>query len=325
MITLTDEPHGFVCGWKRMGRIVLVLALFMVGLPSVAAQEVSTFAFVERDSTLFLDVYRPATPRADKACVVALFGGGFFSGERNNGYQRLVGKMLSDRGFTVVSIDYRLGLKDTVKMKEFKGIRGMQGMFQYCIDLAVEDCAAAVAWVCAHAAELGVDTSKVVLTGSSAGAIAVLQMDWCRANGEGVVAALPAGWRPAAVVPYAGGIMSHGKPTWKTPPAPTMLMHGTKDKIVAYKKFPPILSYGIYGAKKVFKQMRKQEYPCWIVRFEGIGHEVATWLPGSVDLFCAFVDQALAGRISELDATMKDAKLVPTRWTDMTVKDLYAR
>lgn len=315
MLTLTDEPHGFV----------LLLALFMVGLPAVAAQEVSTFAFVERDSTLFLDVYRPATPRADKACVVALFGGGFFSGERNNGYQRLVGKMLSDRGFTVVSIDYRLGLKDTVKMKEFKGIRGMQGMFQYCIDLAVEDCAAAVAWVCAHAAELGVDTSKVVLTGSSAGAIAVLQMDWCRANGEGVVSALPAGWRPAAVVPYAGGIMSHGKPTWKTPPAPTMLMHGTKDKIVAYKKFPPILSYGIYGAKKVFKQMRKQEYPCWIVRFEGIGHEVATWLPGSVDLFCAFVNQALAGRISELDATMKDSKLVPTRWTDMTVKDLYAR
>ena len=315
MLTLTDEPHGFV----------LLLALFMVGLPSVAAQEVSTFAFVERDSTLFLDVYRPATPRADKACVVALFGGGFFSGERNNGYQRLVGKMLSDRGFTVVSIDYRLGLKDTVKMKEFKGIRGMQGMFQYCIDLAVEDCAAAVAWVCAHAAELGVDTSKVVLTGSSAGAIAVLQMDWRRANGEGVVSALPAGWRPAAVVPYAGGIMSHGKPTWKTPPAPTMLMHGTKDKIVAYKKFPPILRYGIYGAKKVFKQMRKQEYPCWIVRFEGIGHEVATWLPGSVDLFCAFVDQALAGRISELDATMKDTKLVPTRWTDMTVKDLYAR
>ena len=325
MLTLTDEPHGFVCGWKGMGRIVLLLALFMVGLPAVAAQEVSSFAFVERDSTLFLDVYRPATPRADKACVVALFGGGFFSGERNNGYQRLVGKMLSDRGFTVVSIDYRLGLKDTVKMKEFKGIRGMQGMFQYCIDLAVEDCAAAVAWVCAHAAELGVDTSKVVLTGSSAGAIAVLQMDWCRANGEGVVSALPLGWRPAAVVPYAGGIMSHGKPTWKTPPAPTMLMHGTKDKIVAYKKFPPILSYGIYGAKKVFKQMRKQEYPCWIVRFEDIGHEVATWLPGSVDLICAFVNQALAGRISELDATMKDSKLVPTRWTDMTVKDLYAR
>ena len=62
---------------------------------------------------------------------------------------------------------------------------------------------------------------------------------------------------------------------------------------------------------------------CWIVRFEGVGHEVASWLPGSVDLFCAFVDQTLAGRISTLDATMTDSKLTPTKWTEMNVIDLY--
>lgn len=306
-----------------MKRLLLAF-IALVALPAVA-QEVSTYPFVERDSTLYLDVYRPATPRADRAVVISLFGGGFVAGERNNAHQRSIGKMLSERGFTVVCIDYRLGLKDTVRTKQFKGLRGIQGLFQYCIDLAVEDCAAAVAWVCSHADSLGVDTSKIVLTGCSAGAIAVLQLDWCRANGEKTVAALPEGWRPAAVVPYSGAIMSHGKPTWKTPPAPTMLMHGTKDKIVAYKKFPPILSYGIYGAKKVFKQMRKQDFPCWIIRFEGIGHEVSSWLPGSVDLFCAFVNQALDGRITTLDATMNDAKLVPTKWTTMNLKDLYAQ
>ncbi len=308
-----------------MKREILCSLILVLQMACLSAQEVKTYGFVERDSTLYLDVYRPASPRADKACVLTLFGGGFVTGERNNALQRTIGKMLSERGFTVVSIDYRLGLKDTVKMKEFKGIRGMQGMFQYCIDIAVEDCAAAIGWLCAHADELGIDTAKMVLTGNSAGAITVLQLDWCRANGLSQASALPSGWRPAAVVPYAGGIMSHGKPTWKTPPAATMLMHGTKDKIVAYKKFPPLLSYSLYGAKKVHKQMVKQGYPCWIIRFEGIGHEVASWLPGSVDLFCAFVNQALAGRISELDATMKDTKLVPTRWTDMTVKDLYAR
>lgn len=308
-----------------MKRGILCSLILVLQMACLSAQEVKTYGFVERDSTLYLDVYRPASPRADKACVLTLFGGGFVIGERNNALQRTIGKMLSERGFTVVSIDYRLGLKDTVKMKEFKGIRGMQGMFQYCIDIAVEDCAAAIGWLCAHADELGIDTAKMVLTGNSAGAITVLQLDWCRANGLSQTSALPSGWRPAAVVPYAGGIMSHGKPTWKTPPAPTMLMHGTKDKIVSYKKFPPLLSYSLYGAKKVHKQMTKQGYPCWIIRFEGIGHEIASWLPGSVDLFCAFVNQALAGRISNLDATMKDTKLVPTRWTDMTVKDLYAR
>ena len=290
---------------------------------SAVGQEVTTYSFVERDSTLCLDVYRPAAPRADRAAVVAVFGGGFISGSRDNGFQRTIGKMLSERGFTVISIDYRLGLKDTVRTRQFKGLRGMQGLFQFCIDLAVEDCAAAVAWVCEHADLLGVDTSKIVLTGSSAGAIAVLQLDWCRANGDSLVAALPADWRPAAVVPYAGAIMSHGSPTWKTPPAPTLLMHGTKDKIVAYSTYPPILTYALYGAKRVFKQFQKQNYPCWIVRFEGIGHEVASWLPGSVDFFCGFVNQALAGRITTLDATMSDTKLVPTKWTDMTIKDLY--
>lgn len=304
-------------------RKILLAGFFLLSLGKVDAQE--TYPFVQRDSTLFLDVYRPAQPRADKACVVALFGGGFISGSRNNSYQQTIAKLLNERGFTVVSIDYRLGLKDSAKMATFSGISGMQDMFQYCIDIAVEDCAAAVAWLCSHASELAIDTSKIVLTGSSAGAIAVLQLDFCRANGLQPASALPAGWKPAAVVPYAGAIMCDGKPIWDTPPAPTLLMHGTKDKIVAYKKFPPVLSHALYGAKTVFSQMRKQDIPCWIIRFEGIGHEVATWLPGSVDLFCAFVNQALAGRISTLDATMSDSKLLPTQWTDMTLKDLYAR
>ena len=305
-----------------MKKELLALCLLLL-FGSLSAQE--TYPFVQRDSTLFLDVYRPAQPRPDRACVVAVFGGGFISGSRNNSYQQTIAKLLTERGFTVVSIDYRLGLKDSAKMATFSGISGMQDKFQYCIDIAAEDCAAAVAWLCSHASELAIDTSKIVLTGSSAGAIAVLQLDFCRANGLQPASALPKGWKPAAVVPYAGAIMCDGKPTWDTPPAPTLLMHGTKDKIVAYKKFPPVLSYALYGAKTVFKQMQEQDIPCWIIRFEGIGHEVATWLPGSLDLFCGFVNQALAGRITTLDATMSDTKLVPTKWTDMSLKDLYAQ
>ena len=302
------------------------LLVLLLSLGSVAfAQTKESYAFVERDSTLYLDFYRPDNPRADKACVVSLFGGGFFKGTRDGKLQQRIASLLTERGFSVACIDYRLGLKDTARLATFSGITGRLDMFQYCIDIAVEDCAAAVDWLCRHATELDIDTSKIVLTGSSAGAIAVLQMDWCRANGLQLVAALPKAWKPAAVVPYAGAIMSHGSPTWRTPPAPTLLMHGTEDKIVAYSTYPPILTYALYGAKRVFKQMQKQGYPCWIVRFEGIGHEVASWLPGSVDFFCGFVNQALSGRITTLDATMKDSKLVPSKWSKMTLKDLYGQ
>lgn len=298
---------------------MLAPALLAVG------QQKKTYAFVERDSTLWLDVWRPEVPRSDKACVVALFGGGFVTGERDNEYQQLVAKRLTDRGYTVVSPDYRLGLRDSVRVKQYKGLKGMQNMFQWVIDIATEDCAAAVAYVVQHAGELNINPERIILTGNSAGAITVLQLDYCRANALPEASALPQGWIPAAVVPYSGAVMCKGKPGYATPPAPTMLMHGTKDKIVAYKKFPPLLSHALWGANTVYKRMTKQGFPTWIVRFEGLGHEVASFLPGSVDLFCGFVEQVLDGRRTTLDATMHDEKLVPTKWTDMTVIDLYTK
>jgi len=306
---------------RRFCLVALLLAAFAVQ----GQENKSTYTFVERDSALRLDVWRPATPRSDSACVVALFGGGFAIGERDNEYQRSVAQALTERGFTVVSPDYRLGLKDSAMIAKYAKLSGYQDLFQWCIDIAVEDCAAACAWVVEHAAEIGVSPQRIILTGSSAGAITVLQLDWCRVNGLQQVSVLPEGWKPAAVVPYSGGIMSKGKPQWKVQPAPTMLMHGTKDRIVNYKKFPPVLSRALYGADAVATQMTKAGYPCWIVRFEGIGHEVASWLPGSVDLFCAFADQAMAGRVSSLDATMTDSKLQPTEWTNMTVMELYGQ
>jgi acetyl esterase/lipase len=293
-------------------------------LPLTAvAQKKETFAFVERDSTLYLDVWHPAQQRPDSACVIAMFGGGFIVGERDDEYMTSVAKVLNERGFVVVSPDYRLGLKDSAMVASHNSMTKSQDLFQWVIDIAAEDCAAACAYVIAHANELGVNPQRIVLTGCSAGAISVLQLDYCRANGLPQAAALPQGWKPAAVVPYAGAVMCKGKPKYKTPPAPTMLMHGTKDKIVAYKKFPPVLGHALYGANTMFKVLKKGGHPVWIIRFEGIGHEVASFLPGSVDLFCGFVEQVFTGRVTTLDATMSDTRLVPTKWTKMTVVDLY--
>lgn len=301
---------------------LIIYALALVPLLTIAQQK-HTYVYAERDSALRLDVWTPDVPRSDRACVVALFGGGFFTGERDNEYQVQVAKMLTARGYTVVSPDYRLGMRDTAKMRQFKGLTGVQKLFQWVIDIATEDCAAALSYVVSHAGELNINPERIVLTGSSAGAITVLQLDYCRANALPEANALPQGWKPAAVVPYSGGIMSKGKPHYITPPAPTMFMHGTKDKIVTYKKFPSVMNHALRGANSLFKSMTRQGFPTWIVRFEGIGHEVASFLPSSVDLFCGFVEQVFNGRRTTLDATMHDEKLVPTEWTKMTVIDLY--
>ena len=199
-------------------------------------------------------------------------------------------------------------------------------MFNRCIDLAVEDCAEAIAWICRHAKQLDIDTSRIILTGNSAGAITVLQFDYCRANGMTQTIALPLGWKPAAVVPYAGGIMCHRHDlTYATPPAPTLFMHGTKDKIVAYRAFGLPFSSKLYGSHTVAGVFREMGYPYWFISFPGLGHEVCRWLYGSPDIFCAFVDQVFNGHVTTMEASMTDTQLTPTEWTNMTIFDLYNR
>lgn len=284
----------------------------------------NTYMFVERDSSLCLDVYKPETPRADKAAVLMAFGGGFFSGERNNNQMKRWASALLEHGFTVISIDYRLGFKDSDFVANHSRLLQLPDLFMHCIDIAVQDCAAAVAWVCSNAGMLDIDPSKLILTGSSAGAITILQLDYYRANSMSGASALPAGWKPVAVIPYSGGVMCRdSKLRYATDPAPTMLMHGTKDRIVTYKSLGLPFGKKMHGGKKMDKALNRQDIPHWFIRFDGIGHEVADWLPGSVDLFCTFVDLTLAGRITTLDATMTDSGLKPTAWAQMNMFQLY--
>ena len=312
---------------KRFRPLITILFLFSLVLPVKAQNtlpECRTYEFVKRDSALYLDVYKPLNPREDKAAVISLFGGGFFSGARNNREMKQVAQALTERGFTVISIDYRLGFQDKEMVASHSKLFKLTELFQYCIDIATQDCAAAVAWTCANADMLDIDPSRIILTGSSAGAISVLQLDYCRANTLKDASELPAGWKPAAVVPYSGGIMCHKRDLkYETAPAPTMLMHGKKDKIVNYKSFGLPLSSKLFGSKKINKAMNRQEIPHWFISFEDVGHEVAIWLPGSVDLFCSFVDMSLAGRITTLEADIIDSDLKPAKWAQMSMLQLY--
>ncbi len=313
---------------KRTFRLfITILFLFSLALPAKAQfqlPECKTYEFAKRDSALHLDVYKPENPRQDRAAVIALFGGGFFSGARNNREMKQVAQALLERGFTVISIDYRLGFQDKEMVASHSSLFKLTELFQYCIDIATEDCAAAVAWTCANAGMLDIDPSRIILTGSSAGAVSVLQMDYCRANSLKQAAVLPEGWKPAAVIPYSGGIMCHKRDLkYKTAPAPTMLMHGKKDKIVNYKSFGLPLSSKLFGSKKINKAMNRQDIPHWFISFEDVGHEVAIWLPGSTDLFCSFVDMALAGRTTTLEADITDSDLKPAKWAQMGILQLY--
>ena len=67
----------------------------------------------------------------------------------------------------------------------------------------------------------------------------------------------------------------------------------------------------------------KSDYTHWFFTYEGIGHEVANLHIYTLPEFKAFVEAVLRGRQMQYDATVRDSKVVPTKWTDMNVFDLY--
>ncbi|MGH7298442.1 MAG: alpha/beta hydrolase fold domain-containing protein, partial [Polyangiaceae bacterium] len=99
---------------------------------------------------LRLDVHRPAGATKPGPTLVYVHGGGWVIGHRERQGLPLM-KHLAARGWVCVSVDYRLSPRATFP--------------DHLVDVK-----RALAWVRAHAAELGADTSFLAIAGNSAGA-----------------------------------------------------------------------------------------------------------------------------------------------------------
>lgn len=120
------------------------------GLADVApvAVETRVFAGAGTAGELALDFYRPAVARAGAACVVVVHGGGWDGGDR--GQLAEWNHLLAGRGFAVAAVSYRLAPEHPWPAQR-------------------EDVLAALAWLKANAAELGIASDNFVLLGRSAG------------------------------------------------------------------------------------------------------------------------------------------------------------
>lgn len=305
-------------------KCLFLMSLLMLSLSASAQKETLVFKHLKDGSELKMDVYQPQHPRGDSTCVIYVFGGGFVTGARDNEESTRACKTLVERGFTTISIDYRLGINSAAY--DTMGALKVNTMFHNAIDMAVEDLSAAVAYVWNHAGELGVRTDRIVLTGSSAGAVTVLQTDYCRANRLAAAKALPAAFVPLAVIPYSGAILCGNRELkYAQTPAPTCFFHGTADRIVNYKSFRASTKERLNGTKTIAKVFKQQEYPYWALNFEDIGHEVAVYLPFTIGEFCAFIDMVDSGRKTYYDVKCTDSALRPTKMSKMTIFDLYMK
>ena len=262
-----------------MKKTILLFALLFAGIASFA-QEMQTYQYAERDTLkLYLDFYTPAQVHDSTICVVYVFGGGFIGGHRDGDFEKGYFKQLVDEGFQVAAIDYRLGLKG-VKNLSITHSKPLEDAVHW----AAEDAISAIAYLLEHAKELKVNKDYIMMVGSSAGAITSLQVDYTLCNGFLNASILPADFRLAGVVSYAGAIFSHeGKIQYRNhEPAPTMMYHGMADRLVPYKKVS-LGKLGFYGTDALVKRFEKFGYPYFARRFEGYGHSVAVGGPFTVD------------------------------------------
>lgn len=283
-----------------------------------------TYMYVERDTCeLFMDVYNPKRGSQtkfqgkDKPTVIFMFGGGFIRGTRDDSSYHSWFSQMTANGYKVISIDYRLGLKGSDKV----GVAQVN-VLDKAIHMAVEDLFSATNFIIENADQLGVDPANLVISGSSAGAISVMQAEYERANNTSWAQVLPAGFKYAGVMSFAGAILSRdGKVKYATEPCPTLILHGTDDKVVPYKQIK-LFKLGFFGGGKLIERFKKFGYNYNMYHFLNNGHEVAGCMDRSVDLQTAFIENnIILGQDRLIEAEISDPDIIPSGIKSL--KELY--
>lgn len=306
-----------------MRRLLLSL-LLVFSFFAVHAQE--TYLFAQRDtSQLYLDIFRAAEGAETtfqgvaKPAIIHAFGGGFVEGSRSGSFLREWIDLLNREGYTVVTFDYRLGMKGYKVGKGLSGTFKASNQFEYSQQIGVEDLFSAVSYLAEHT-ELGIDTSNLVVAGSSAGAIITLAA--VREIANGTAMGLPEGFQFKGAMSFAGAVISaKGTPKFQSAPCPVLLMHGTADKAVAYNVLAGF-GRGIWGSSYWARTFKKQGYPYCIYRFKDRTHDVAAYHLVLWDLEKQFLQEnVMLGHARTVDAVVDDPTL--PSWFTISLDDIY--
>jgi acetyl esterase/lipase len=189
------------------------------------------------EADLLLDLLQPPERTAGlRPVLVAIHGGSFRTGSRTDRNLAAMGQGLAAGGYAVVSMGYRLAPDNPVLSPTYavladalleSGVMGQrQRAFIEAMLVASEDLLTLLRWIDAHGAAHGLDRARVVLLGSSAGAVTALQVAY-GAPGR-IAGELPV--RIIGVVDLWGALpgargMPRGGP-------PLLIVHGDQDPTV---------------------------------------------------------------------------------------------
>jgi acetyl esterase/lipase len=257
-------------------RSALVLLLLVSGT-LCRGEEIVTEQGVEYsragDVKLQLNISRPKSDKRAPA-ILCIHGGGFRAGKREAWDARC--QKMAERGYVAATVTYRLAP-------------------QHPFPAAIHDVKAAVRWLRANADRYHIDPDHIGVVGDSAGGhlVQFLGVTESRPEFEGTGGAPDHSSRVSCVVNYYGPsdfTKSYGKSVdaaqvlplwlggdlehehhkhvlasplnWITPAAaPTLLIHGTEDKYVAFEQ-----------AQWAFDRMKAADVEVELLKLEGAGH-----------------------------------------------------
>ena len=203
---------------------------------------------------LLMDIFMPKNDTVQKRpAIIFLHGGAFLLGSRKNEDMVALCDSFARRGYLTAAINYRLGMGADVS--RFWGIpvgvNVTKANARRAVFRAMQDSRAAVRFLKHEAENYGIDTSRIFMTGSSAGAIATLNNFYLGENEiPHVIAQNPdLGNIDAIGISGYEGSADAAISLWgaienleiiENKHAPLFLVHGTDDNIVPFKKGIPL-------------------------------------------------------------------------------------
>jgi len=255
---------------KKKFKIIMLLVVMMSASSafSQVVKETHRFAIKGKD-TLYVDrIYDPAVAAPEnRPTMIYMYGGGWAFGDRGGDF-----RYLTDIGVQVVSIDYRKAL---TRYGYSNVIGTMPDTMSYAIDVALQDLTDAIAFVLSHSKEWAVDTQKVMLSGSSAGAVTTLHAIYDICNQGKYSKKFPDDFMPAGYIAYAGAMISEATDLkWNKKPCPMMFFHGSGDMVVPMSK-RNVNKLTIFGPEYILNQLHQMEVPNWLYIEEGADHVIS--------------------------------------------------
>jgi len=236
---------------------------------------------------LKLDIYYPKTDVfKNRPLVMLIHGGAFYIGSKESAAEANLANSLARMGYVVASIDYRLGFKLTPSDVELSAYR------------AIQDASAALRFLVHNAVGLGIDPTQVYVGGTSAGAMASLNIAFMdnderpdrikAASKEGSLRKIEESgnkytekFNIKAVINLWGGLADVNIID-RNEKISVLSVHGTADEIVPYETDYPfrnamminrLMVDKMYGSKLIDDRLKILGIRSRLVSLKGLGHE----------------------------------------------------